>query len=255
MGGRRAGPPGSEGRWSLVRRPRATAPSETERRAALARALLDRHGIVTREAVHAEGIEGGFSAVYDVLKAMEETGRVRRGYFVEGLGATQFALPGADDRLRSLRDAPREPHVVVLAATDPANPYGAALAWPERAGAGDSARPQRAAGAHVILAGGELVAFTTRGEKALLTFLPEAGAPRERAAKLAADALAALVDGARRKTILIAEVDGAPAGDARSTHLEGDAAARRDAIHAALIAVGFSPTSQGYFKRPSGSRA
>ncbi|HEY4119772.1 MAG TPA: crosslink repair DNA glycosylase YcaQ family protein, partial [Byssovorax sp.] len=136
-GGRRAGPPGSEGRWSLVRRPRAAAPSETERRAALTRALLDRHGVVTREAVQAEGIEGGFSAVYEVLKAMEEAGRVRRGYFVEGLGATQFALPGADDRLRALREAPREPGVVVLAATDPANPYGAALAWPERVGAGD----------------------------------------------------------------------------------------------------------------------
>src|SRR6185436_11174826 len=134
--------------------------SETQRRAALARSLLERYGVLTREAVHAEGIIGGFSAVYEVLKAMEEAGRVRRGYFVAGLGATQFALPGADDRLRALRDRSEAPFTTVLAATDPANPYGAALAWPERPAedGAASARPQRAAGASVVLVDGALVA-------------------------------------------------------------------------------------------------
>ena len=130
---RRLGPPGSEGRWALVPRSARKPPSETERRAALVRALLDRHGVVTREAVAAEGIVGGFASVYPVFKAMEEAGQVRRGYFVAGLGATQFALPGAEDRLRGQREAP-EPdaaQTLVLAATDPANPYGAALAWPQ----------------------------------------------------------------------------------------------------------------------------
>src|SRR5262249_46587894 len=99
MRSRRAGPPGSEGRWSSAARARDT-PTETERRTALVRSLLERHGVLTREAVHAEEVPGGFSAVYDVLKAMEDAGKVRRGYFVAGLGATQFALPGADDELR-----------------------------------------------------------------------------------------------------------------------------------------------------------
>ena len=98
----------------------------------LATQLLARHGIVTREAVAVENMPGGFSAVYDVLKAMEEAGRIRRGYFVGGLGATQFALPAAVDLLRSVRDDPETPQAVYLAATDPANPYGAILKWPAR---------------------------------------------------------------------------------------------------------------------------
>ncbi|MDP9148678.1 MAG: DEAD/DEAH box helicase, partial [Myxococcota bacterium] len=116
---------GSEGRWSLRASRLGEVSSATERSAALARALLERYGVLTREAVHAEGIQGGFSAVYDVLKAMEDAGRVRRGYFLAGRGATQFALPGADDRLRGVREASDTPRTVVLAATDPANPYGA----------------------------------------------------------------------------------------------------------------------------------
>ena len=139
-----AGPPGSEGRWFLVPAPRKP-PTDTERRAALSRALLERHGVLTREAVAAEGIAGGFSTVYPVLKAMEEAGQVRRGYFVAGLGATQFALAGADDRLRGEREAP-EPEAartLVLAATDPANPYGAALRWP--ASSASDAPPGRSA--------------------------------------------------------------------------------------------------------------
>src|SRR5207237_6435235 len=98
--------------------------------AATAQQLLARHGIVTREAVASENVAGGFGVIYPVLKALEENGRLRRGYFVAGLGATQFALPGALDLLRSMRDAPDDPEVAVLSATDPANPYGAALKWP-----------------------------------------------------------------------------------------------------------------------------
>ena len=115
--------------------------------AALAGVLLDRHGVLTRAAARGEGVAGGFAAVYPVLRAMEESGRIRRGYFVTGLGGAQFALPGAVDRLRAFRDGVPEgfPGAVVLAATDPANPYGVALAWPETEGA----RPQRAAGAFV----------------------------------------------------------------------------------------------------------
>jgi ATP-dependent helicase Lhr and Lhr-like helicase len=241
FGGRRAGPPGSEGRWSRVARGRG-APTETERRAALAKALLERHGVLTREAVHAEGIQGGFSAVYDVLKAMEEAGRVRRGYFVAGLGATQFALPGAEDRLRAVREAPEEARVWVVAATDPANPYGAALGWP---GSGEEeetgAHGQRAAGAHVVLRNGELIGYVGRTEKNLLTFLPGEEPERGYVAEALAKALAGLVEQGRRKTLLIAKIDGVEA--------------ERSALGARLGAVGFTATSKGYFKRGDAHRA
>src|SRR5437870_8856995 len=106
------------------------AKTATERGHATAVALLERHGVVTREAVMAENLPGGFSAVYPVLKAMEDAGRIRRGYFVAALGATQFATGGALDLLRSLRDENEQPETVMLAATDPANPYGAIVKWP-----------------------------------------------------------------------------------------------------------------------------
>jgi ATP-dependent Lhr-like helicase len=233
---RRVGPPGSEGRWSLIARGRRQ-PSETERRAALARSLLERHGVITREAVHAEGIAGGFSAVYEVLKAMEDAGRVRRGYFVAGLGATQFALPGADDRLRAVREPPADARALIIAATDPANPYGAALPWPETPADGDAktARPQRAAGAHVVLLDGALVGYVGRTEKNLLTFLPESEPERTHAAEALVGALAALVDDGRRRTLLVSRVDG---GDPE-----------RSPIGPKLGAAGFTPTSKGYFKR------
>ena len=239
---RRVGPPGSEGRWSLLSRPAARkAATETLRRAALARSLLERHGVLTREAVHAEGITGGFSAVYEVLKAMEESGRVRRGYFVAGLGATQFALPGADDRLRAARDPEGEPRAVSIAATDPANPYGAALAWPETTTPeGAAARPQRAAGAHVILLDGELVGYVGRTEKNLLTFLPREEPERGRAAQALAGALAAVVDDERRRSLLIARIDG------------GDPA--KSPLGERLVAAGFTLTIKGYFKRGPGRR-
>jgi ATP-dependent helicase Lhr and Lhr-like helicase len=127
---RRAAPPAAQGRWSLVAERRGQPPSPTAWSTATARQLLARHGVVTRESVSVESVRGGFSAVYDVLKAMEAAGRIRRGLFVGGLGAMQFALPAALDLLRSLRDEPPTPQTVHLAATDPANPYGALLAWP-----------------------------------------------------------------------------------------------------------------------------
>ncbi|MBM3879221.1 MAG: DEAD/DEAH box helicase [Verrucomicrobia bacterium] len=132
----RATLPGSEGRWSLLPRTRAVEPdpSDTERRTALAHQLLARYGVLTREAVLAEGMPGGFATVYEVLKAMADRGQVRQGYFVAGLGATQFALPGAEERLRALRRKPETPQTLTLAAADPANPYGAALPWPQRSG-------------------------------------------------------------------------------------------------------------------------
>jgi ATP-dependent helicase Lhr and Lhr-like helicase len=229
---RRAGPPGSEGRWSLAARAGGRIPSETERRAALARALLERHGVLTREAVQAEGVTGGFSAVYEVLKALEEAGRIRRGYFIAGLGATQFAQPGADDRLRATREPPPEAEAFVLAATDPANPYGAALPWPERADGG--ARPQRAAGAHVVLVDGALAGWVGRGG-GLLTFLPANEPERGHAAAALAGALAALVEHGARRAVLISDIDGA--------------APAASPLAAVLKTAGFSPTLKGYFKR------
>src|SRR4029453_18274823 len=127
---RRVAPPSSEGRWSLVADRAGGDVSPTEWSTATAQQLLTRYGVLTREVAGAEGIAGGFSAVYDVLKAMEDAGRIRRGYFVGAVGATQFALPAALELMRSFRDAPEEPETIVLAATDPANPYGTMLKWP-----------------------------------------------------------------------------------------------------------------------------
>jgi len=155
--------PRAVGRWSLTADLRAGAPAATERLHAIAGTLLQRHGVVTREAVLAEGTPGGFSGVYPVLRAMEESGRIRRGYFIDGLGASQFALPGAVDRLRSMREP--DGRIVALAATDPANPYGVVIPWPASAG-----RPARAAGAYVVLESGELKLFLERGGRSLLTF-------------------------------------------------------------------------------------
>ncbi|MCY0993024.1 DEAD/DEAH box helicase [Nannocystis sp. ILAH1] len=241
---RRLGPPGSEGRWSLVWPPRHVLKSmsegadgvsawETRRRHALAQALLERHGIVTREAVQAEEIAGGFSAVYEVLKAMEEAGKVRRGYFVDGLGAAQFAVPGAEDRLRALRDPPAEPEAVVLASTDPANPYGAALPWPEHPGV----RVGRAAGTSVVLVDGTLAAHVGRDARSLVLFAPADEPERSRVAEAAARALTGLLSPLRR-TLLIGQVDGTPAQESPWVPL--------------FERAGFAATSQGLFARWAG---
>jgi ATP-dependent Lhr-like helicase len=163
---RRTTPPSAQGRWVLMPK---TAVSPTEWSHAIVQQLLQRYGIVSRETVALENVPGGFSAVYDVLKAMEESGRIRRGYFVAGLGGAQFALPAAVDLLRSLRGRQTErAEVVALAATDTANSYGAALPWP------DSAAPyflSRSVGATVVLRNGELVAYLRRNNPNLLVFL------------------------------------------------------------------------------------
>jgi ATP-dependent Lhr-like helicase len=153
--------------------------ADTTRRAhAAAETLLDRYGIVTRGSVITERTPGGFAAVYKVLSAFEESGRCRRGYFVAGLGAAQFALPGAVDRLRALAELPGTGssrggdltvRAVVLAASDPANPYGAALPWPERESAGGH-RPGRKAGALVVMVDGQLIVYVERGGRTVLSF-------------------------------------------------------------------------------------
>ncbi len=168
------GPPAGQGRWSLVRRDLgldgATPPAPTQTLHKLAGSLLERHGVLTREAVRGEGVPGGFAGVYPVLRALEEAGRIRRGYFVVGRGGAQFALPGAVDRLRSYRNgmADGQPRVVVLAATDPAQPYGVALPWPKVEGA----RPQRAAGTWVALVDGEAALYVEKGGKGLQVLRP-----------------------------------------------------------------------------------
>ncbi|MDZ4827136.1 MAG: DEAD/DEAH box helicase [Actinomycetota bacterium] len=165
----RLGPPAGAGRWSLVAPLHTPAPGATEAAHAQALQLLERHGVVTREGVRSEGIPGGFAAVYPVLRALEESGRARRGWFVAGQGAAQFALPGSVDRLRTFRDVdPDAPAALVLAATDPAQPYGATLGWPESTTG--KARPARTAGAWVVLAAGAAIAYVERGGKRVVTF-------------------------------------------------------------------------------------
>jgi ATP-dependent helicase Lhr and Lhr-like helicase len=210
---RRASPPSAQGRWSLVAPRRGEPPTATEWAANTARQLLARHGVLTREAVAAEGVKGGFSAVYDILKAMEAAGRVRRGLFVAGLGAMQFAMPAALDLLRSLRDEPDTPQVVEVSATDPANPYGALLKWPAT---GDAARgPTRTVGATVILVNGGLAAWMSRGDRQLSVFLPEPEPARSVVARAVAERLftMATAPDTGRKGLLVGDIDGVPAAD------------------------------------------
>lgn len=168
----RTGPPETAGRWALL----PTLDTDQTRRAhASAERLLDRHGVVIRGAVVSERTPGGFAAAYKVLSAFEDTGRCRRGYFVDGLGAAQFGTAGAIDRLRTFTEPAHDdkPSAICLAATDPANPYGAALAWPRDEEAGGH-RPGRKAGALVVLVDGELTIYVERGGKTLLTWSEDA---------------------------------------------------------------------------------
>jgi len=235
---RRTTPPTAQGRWSLL--PLHTKGSEgahtaTEASHALALQLLNRYGVLLREHVAAENVPGGFSRVYDVLKALEESGRIRRGYFVAGLGATQFALPAAVDLLRQLRNAPpqEKPEFVQLAAADPANPYGSVLRWPELPDAEEDAETgaptdrsssvgwqtaprvlTRAAYAEVILRNGQLVAWLRRGNPNLLIFLPAEEPERSQAASGLAHFLCARgqerLRGGSHQGVLITTINGQP---------------------------------------------
>ncbi len=196
----RIGPPAGAGRWSLVAPLALPASSSTESAHAAALQLLERNGVLTREAALAEGVEGGFAGVYPVLKALEERGQLRRGYFVAGLGATQFALPGAVDRLRAHREPDEGESAVVLAATDPAQVYGGALPWPQSGG-----RPARAAGSMVILVEGEAVAYLDRSGRSLVTFPKAADDDRW------VEALAGLVKDGRLRSLEVQRIDGDPA--------------------------------------------
>ena len=203
------------GRWSALPAPE---PDSTLRAHYQAELLLNRHGVLTRGAVAAEDVPGGFAMLYKVLGTFEEAGRCQRGYFVESLGGAQFAVASTVDRLRSYLDGidPERPEyrTIVLAAADPANPYGAALPWPNSRGEGSGfgvfggpgARPGRKAGALVVLVDGELAWFLERGGRSLLTFTDDPAADHA-----AATALADLVATRRVDSILIERVDGVPA--------------------------------------------
>ena len=199
----RSGPPTAAGRWAIL--PLAED-DPTVRAAATAEILLDRYGVVTRGAVQAEQVPGGFALVYKTLAALEEAGRARRGYFIEQLGAAQFSTAGTVDRLRKHgRDANEEvqdPAVLCLAATDPANPYGAALSWPETTADGGH-RPGRKAGALVVLVDGRLVLYVERGGKTVLRFPAD-----DAMLGLAADGLAAAVRSGAVPQLVVEKVDG-----------------------------------------------
>jgi ATP-dependent helicase Lhr and Lhr-like helicase len=203
FGTRRAGAqPQIQGRWSLTAPLFAAGASDPAgRRRAQAELLLERHGIVTREHVLAEGMVGGFSSLYDSFTALETLGVCQRGYFVEGLGGAQFALPGAAERLRSQRDDDEAPPVV-LAATDPAQPYGGVLRWPKR----DARSPARQAGAHVVLAGAEPVIYVERGGRGLQVLVDDDD-PR---LTPAIEALAAAVERGRIRKLGVEKVNGEP---------------------------------------------
>ncbi|HEX7196545.1 MAG TPA: DEAD/DEAH box helicase, partial [Candidatus Limnocylindria bacterium] len=224
------GPPRAAGRWSLVADLVGEERSPTERGHALATSLLERHGVVTREGVASEGLAGGYASVYPVLRAMEESGRARRGYFVAGLGAAQFALPGAVDRLRAVRED--DPAVLILAATDPAQPYGAALPWPR--GADDERLPlQRAAGAYVVLVDGLATLYIERGGKSLLT-LP-AARDADRAARAVAELPTLVAPGGPLRELRIERVDRGPVSESPLAEPLGEA--------------GFRPSYRGWILR------
>jgi ATP-dependent Lhr-like helicase len=239
----RMAPPEAAGRWSLVSDSVQTGialrggkpPTDTERRHAQALRLLDGYGVVTRDTVAGESLPGGFSAVYPVLREMEERGRVRRGYFVEGLGGAQFCIPAALDRLRAERgdpsgDAPPS-EAIVLAAADPANPYGASLAWPRWSD--EDRRPlTRSAGAYVVLVDGEPVIYLGAGGKSMET-LPSFAQPER--ATIALNALRQLLADGRLRSLQIERVDGASVND--SPHAS------------ALAAAGFQRSYRGWLLR------
>ena len=227
---RRVAPPAAEGRWSLLRDRVPRIATDTEWSTAMAQQLLSRYGIVTRESASAEGITGGFGSVYDVLKAMEDAGRVRRGYFVGGVAATQFAVPAALDLLRSLRETPEQAEVVVIAATDPANPYGVTLKWPEASSPEESAGrgPTRTVGALVVLVNGALAAYIPRGGREVTALLPEDEPARSIVGRALGNALAEL---ARDRGLLVGEINGRDPAEHPLTRY--------------LVEAGFHPSAMG----------
>jgi ATP-dependent helicase Lhr and Lhr-like helicase len=223
----RSSDPTVAGRWSALP---AAEPESTVRAHFSAEMLLNRYGVLTKGAVAAEGVPGGFAMLYKVLTAFEDAGRCQRGYFVESLGGAQFAVASTVDRLRSYLDSVdperREYHAVVLAAADPANPYGAALPWPGQG-------PGRKAGALVAIVDGELVWFLERGGRTLLSFTDDAEAH-----VAAAGALADLVSTGRVQSVLVEKVNGVPV-------LEPGAEGERAAVQDALVGAGFARTPRG----------
>ncbi|UGU31039.1 ATP-dependent helicase [Mycolicibacterium smegmatis] len=223
--------PTVSGRWSALP---AAEPDSTVRAHFQAELLLGRHGVLTKGAVGAEGVPGGFATLYKVLSAFEDAGRCQRGYFVESLGGAQFAVASTVDRLRSYLDNvdPERPeyHAVVLAATDPANPYGAALGWPTDS---EAHRPGRKAGALVALVDGRLVWFLERGGRSLLSFGADADAQRA-----AAGALTDLVSAGRIPSLLVERINGVAV-------LDPDVDAERAVVQDALLGAGLSRTPRG----------
>ncbi|OBI45289.1 ATP-dependent helicase [Mycobacterium kyorinense] len=221
------------GRWSALPAPE---PDSTLRAHYQAELLLNRHGVLTRGAVSAEAVPGGFATLYKVLTAFEDAGRCQRGYFVESLGGAQFAVASTVDRLRSYLDGvdPERPEyrAVVLAAADPANPYGAALPWPPSEGT--AARPGRKAGALVVLVDGVLAWFVERGGRSLLSFTDDAEAGRAAAA-----AVAEVVGMRRIDSLLVERINGVPVLELRDSP-----------VHAALTDAGFTRTPRGLRLRP-----
>jgi ATP-dependent Lhr-like helicase len=231
-------PAEASGRWSLVSGLVIGARTSTERLTARTQLLLERYGVLTREAVMAEGIEGGFTAIYGILKAMEDAGRVRRGYFVAGRGGTQFAVAGAVERLRALREPSETAEAVMVAATDPANPYGAALPWPERPQGITGRRPMRAAGTFVIMLDGALAAWLAPRDSHLVTCIEAVNSrPADETARAVALCLARGVATGRWMVLFIREIDGRPAAESPL------AGALRDA--------GFTGTPHGFVARVS----
>lgn len=226
----RMGPANTLGRWSSVIE---REPNPTKRMNAVAQALLNRYGIVTRGAAMSEGTEGGFAGIYRVLSAIEDSGQVRRGYFIEGLGAAQFATAGAVDQLRNCAKEGDAMQCLILATCDPANPYGAAVAWPASAVDSNVAhRPGRKAGSFVGLVNGDLVLYLERGGKSLLTFTPD-----QSVIDLALRELAATIKNHQIPIPTIERVDSAAAGTS--------------ALSEPLESVGFVLTPRGYRLRPA----
>ena len=231
---RRLAPPSTEGRWAVVER---QVPGQvTAWAAALTDQLLARYGVLTRDATTVESVPGGFAALYPVLRALEDAGRIRRGYFVSGIAATQFARPSAVDMLRSMRECGESPVAVVLAATDPANPYGHVLPWPSGTSAdgGTVAAFARTVGAMVVMIDGNLAAFWRTGSTDVAIMLPDDEPDRTRTARALATELAriAAVGEGRTGGLLISTVNGRPA--------------ERHAAGPLLVEAGFVRSAMGY---------